>query len=92
MFCVQSRIRFQSDGGFIRLRFDCQLRFAAARIRSVRELGKKNVRSFIGRALFNGGGIVRFDWGKRLRPLGIGSRFCRRAVVLAVLNGYSRTR
>ena len=24
MFCVQGRIRFQSDGGLSRLRFDCQ--------------------------------------------------------------------
>ena len=38
-----------------------RLRFASARIRSVRELGRKNVRRFIWRALFNGGGIVHFD-------------------------------
>ena len=31
---------------FIRLRFDCQLRFAAARIRSVLELGKAKRPSF----------------------------------------------
>ena len=63
------------NGGSIRLRFDRQLRFAVALIRSVRELGRQNVRRFIGRALLNGGGIVRFDWGKRLLTLGIGSRF-----------------
>ena len=41
----------------------------------IRELGRQNVSRLFGRALFNGGSIVRFDWGKRLRPLGIGSRF-----------------
>ena len=63
-------------------------------------LGRQNVRRFIGRALFNWGGIVGFDWGKRFRQLGIGFRFCLRAVgravvqvlMRAVLNGYSRTR
>ena len=86
MFCVQSQSRFQSDGGLSRLRFDRQLRFAVARIRSVRELGRQNVSRFIGRALFNGGGIVRFDWGNRFSW-----SFCRRAVVFAVLNEDSRT-
>ena len=47
---------FQSDGGLSRLRFDHQLRFGVARIRSVRELGRQNVRPFIGRALCNWGG------------------------------------
>ena len=84
----QSQSRFQSDGGLSRLRFDRQLRFAVARIRSVRELGRQNVSRFIGRALFNGGSFVGFDWEK----IGFGLRFCLRAVVLAVLNGYSRTR
>ena len=49
-------------------------------------LGRQNVRSFIGRALFNGCCIVGFDWGKRFRTLGIGSRFCRRELCWAVLN------
>ena len=53
--------------------------------------GVNAAESYAGRALFNWGGIVRFDWGNRLSQLGIGSRFCLRAVVLAVLNGYSRT-
>ena len=88
MFCVQSRIHFQSYCWFIRLRFECQLRFVAALIRSVLELGRQNVRRFVVRALFNGGGIVRFDWEK----IGFGLRFCLCVVVLAVLNGYSRTR
>ena len=63
----QSQSRFQSDGGLSRLRFDRQLRFAVARIRSVRELGRQNVSRFIGRALFNGGGIVGFDTPARFR-------------------------
>ena len=40
VFGGQSQSRFQIDGWFIRLRFDRQLRFAVARIRSVRETGK----------------------------------------------------
>ena len=55
MFCVQSRIHFQSYGWFIRLRLDCQLRLASARIRIFGKLGRQNVSRFIGRALFNGG-------------------------------------
>ena len=55
------------------------------------KLGRQNVSRFIGRDLFKGVCIVGFDGGKRLRQLGIGSRFCRRAVVLAVLNEDSRT-
>ena len=85
MFCGQNKSRFQIDGGFIRLRFDCQLRFAAALILSVRELRSQNVRRFIGRALFNWGGFVRFDCGKRFSQLGIGFRFCLRAVGRAVV-------
>ena len=50
--------------------------------------GRQNDRRFIGRDLFNGGSFAGFDWGK----IGFGLRFCLRAVVLAVLNGYSRTR
>ena len=76
------------NGGSIRLRLDCQLRFASARIRIFGKLGRQNVSRFIGRALFNGGSFVGFDWEK----IGFGLRFCLRAVVLAVLNGYSRTR
>ena len=49
----QNKSRFQIDGWFIRLRFDCQ-RDLPWRVRSVRELGKQNVHSFIGRALLNG--------------------------------------
>ena len=85
---MQNKSRFQIDGWFIRLRFDCQLRFAVARIRIFRKLGRQNVSRFIGRDLFNGGSFAGFDWGK----IGFGLRFCLRAVVLAVLNGYSRTR
>ena len=29
------------------------------------DLGRQNISRFIGRALFNGGGIVRFNWGNR---------------------------
>ena len=65
MFCVQSRIHFQSYCWFIRLRFDRQLRFAAARIRSVRELGKQNVHSFIGRAV---AGSVLIEHARAGRP------------------------
>ena len=39
-----------------------------------------------GALCLTGGGFVDFDWGKRLRPLGIGSRFCGRALCWAVLN------
>ena len=39
------------------------------------DLGRQNVRLLFGRALFNGRGIVSFDWEKRFRTLGIGSRF-----------------
>ena len=81
MFCVQSQIRFQSDGGLSRLRFDCQLRFASARIRIFGKLGRHNVSRFIGRALFNGGSFVGFDWGNRFSW-----SFCRRALGCAVLN------
>ena len=49
-------------------------------------LGRQNVRRFIGRALFNGCGFVRFDWGNRFSW-----SFCQRAVVFAVLNEDSRT-
>ena len=63
---------------FICARSKCSVarRFVAALIRSVLELGRQNVSRLFGRALFNGGGIVRFDWGNRLRQLGIGLRFC----------------
>ena len=88
MFCVQSRIHFQSYCWFIRLRFDCQLRFASARIRIFGKLGRQNVSRLFGRDLFNGGGIVGFDWEK----IGFGLRFCRRAVVFAVLNEDGRRR
>ena len=40
-------------------------------------VGSQNVRPFIGRALFNGGGIVGFDCGKRFRW-----SFCLRARVM----------
>ena len=91
MFCGQNKSRFQIDGGLSRLRFDRQLRFASARIRIFGKLGRQNVSRFIGRDLFNGGSFVGFDWGNRFSILGFGLRFCRRAVVLAVLNGYSQT-
>ena len=55
------------------------------------DLGRQNVSRLFGRASFKGVCIVGFDGGKRLRQLGIGSRFCLRAVVLAVLNEDSRT-
>ena len=61
----QSQSRFQSDGGLSRLRFDRQLRFAAARIRIFWKLGRQNERRFVVRALFNWGGFVRFNWGNR---------------------------
>ena len=47
MFCGQNKSRFQIDGGFIRLRFDSQLLFVAARIRSVRETGKAECQPFV---------------------------------------------
>ena len=43
-------------------------------------LGRQNVSRFIGRDLFNGGGIVRFDCGKRLSQLGIGFGFAARVM------------
>ena len=49
------------------------------------KLGRQNVRRFIGRALFNGGGIVGFDWGNRFSW-----SFCRRALCCAVLNDDAR--
>ena len=69
------------NGGSIRLRFDRQLRFASARIRIFGKLGRQNVSRFIGRALFNGGSFVGFDWGNRFSW-----SFCRRALGRAVLN------
>ena len=52
-----------------------------ARIRIFGKLGRQNVSRFIGRALFNGCGIVGFDWGNRFSW-----SFCRRALGRAVLN------
>ena len=40
--------------------------------------------------MFNGGSFVGFDWGKRFRQLGIGFRFCLRAVGRAVVQALMR--
>lgn len=64
-------------------------RIAFARVQSVRlrgfglfgNLGRQNIRSFIGRALFNGGGFVGFEVGKRFSW-----SFCGRALGRAVLD------
>ena len=45
------------------------------------KLGRQNVRRLFGRALLNGGGIVRFDWGNRFSW-----SFCRRALGRSVLD------
>ena len=43
----RKKSRFQIDGWSIRLRFDCQILFAVARIRSVRETGKAECQPFV---------------------------------------------
>ena len=82
MFCGQSQSRFKIDGWFSRLRFDHQRDFVFGGAFGLQRrgfgmfgnFGRQNVRPFIGRALFNGGGQV----------FGFGVRFCGQAFELAL--------
>ena len=60
MFCGQSQGRFQIDGGFIRLRFDCQRDFGGCG-QFFCQFFDLLLRAF---KVF-GGGIVGFDGGNR---------------------------